>query len=139
MTAPKPISAEQFRKLLKKSRPRQKRSKRRGSGLAPAQEMRLLLDNEPPPLCDYVLEYVYHPTRKWRLDFAWPELRVGLEVHGGVWTHGRHTRGGGFTNDREKMNEALTLGWIVIEVTPDQISDGTALRWVREALARMMP
>ncbi|MGL4930900.1 MAG: hypothetical protein ACRC4H_12435, partial [Plesiomonas sp.] len=53
-----------------------------------------------------VSEYVFHPTRKWRLDFAWPEYRLALEIHGGVYSGGRHTRGAGFTEDREKMNEA---------------------------------
>lgn len=57
-----------------------------------------------------VSEYVFHPTRKWRLDFAWPEYRLALEIHGGVYSGGRHTRGTGFTEDREKMNEASLAG-----------------------------
>ena len=48
-------------------------------------------------------QFVFHPMRKWRLDFAIPELRLGFEVHGGIWTKGRHVRGTGFHGDRIKM------------------------------------
>lgn len=79
-------------------------------------------------------EVRFHPTRKWRLDLAWPDLFVGVEVHGGIWTEGRHTRGSGFQADREKMNEAALLGWLVLEVTGEQIRSGQALAWVEKAL-----
>lgn len=86
-------------------------------------------------LPDFVAELEFHPTRKWRLDYAWPQRRVALEVHGGVFTRGRHTRGAGFTGDREKMNEAACHGWIVIEVSTEQLKDGVARDWVERALA----
>jgi hypothetical protein len=81
-------------------------------------------------------EFIFHPERKWRLDFALPLDKIGIEVHGGVFSQGRHTRGAGFTNDREKMNEALILGWRVIEVTAEHIKSGQALRWIERALGR---
>ncbi|SPZ45894.1 Uncharacterised protein [Plesiomonas shigelloides] len=83
-----------------------------------------------------VSEYVFHPTRKWRLDFAWPEYRLALEIHGGVYSGGRHTRGAGFTEDREKMNEAALLGWTVIEATAEQVRSGKLRGWVERALQR---
>ena len=33
-------------------------------------------------------EYQFHPTRKWRLDFAWPELWLGIEIQGSTWARG---------------------------------------------------
>lgn len=69
----------------------------------------------------YETEVLFHPKRKWRLDYAWSDLKIGLEVHGGTHAKGRHTRGVGFANDREKMNEAQLLGWIIIEVATDNI------------------
>ena len=73
-------------------------------------------------------EVQFHHTRKWRLDFAWKEKLIAVEIHGGVHTHGRHTRGKGFENDREKMNEAVILGWRVIELSSGMFneSDGRA-------------
>jgi very-short-patch-repair endonuclease len=59
-------------------------------------------------------EHVFHPARKWRLDFAWPELRIAAEVEGGVFSRGRHVRPAGFIDDCEKYNAAVLLGWSVL-------------------------
>jgi len=69
-------------------------------------------------------EFRFHPHRKWRFDFAWPEQRIALEVEGGIWTQGRHTRGAGFLADMEKYNAAVLLGWRVLRTTPDKLADG---------------
>ena len=76
---------------------------------------------EPTP------QYRFHSKRKWRLDFAWVDLKVAVETHGGTWSRGRHTRGGGFAKDREKMNAAILLGWRVLEFTSDMVSRGEAV------------
>lgn len=59
-------------------------------------------------------EYRFHPTRRWRFDFAWPEHKIAAEVEGGTWTGGRHSRGLGFHNDCVKYNSAIILGWQVL-------------------------
>lgn len=64
------------------------------------------------------LEFRFDPTRRWRFDFAWPERKVALEVEGGAWTGGRHTRGKGFLADIEKYNRAACLGWVLLRCTP---------------------
>jgi very-short-patch-repair endonuclease len=68
-----------------------------------------------------VREHRFEPLRKWAFDFAWPALRVALEVEGGVWTGGRHTSPAGFLADCAKYNHAAALGWRVLRVTPDQL------------------
>lgn len=73
---------------------------------------------------NFVKEYKFHPKRRWRFDYADPKKKIAIEIHGGIWRGGRHTRGKGFANDREKMNEAIVLGWRVIELcTPEQVKD----------------
>ena len=79
-------------------------------------------------------QVLFHPYRRWRFDFANTSLKIAIELHGGVWVNGRHTTGAGFTKDREKMNEAQLLGWIVLECTEKHIKSGEALAWLERAL-----
>lgn len=64
-----------------------------------------------PPM---LREYKFHPTRKWQIDFAIPSLKIAVEIEGGEWSRGRHTRGQGFIDDCEKYNAAALLGWEVL-------------------------
>lgn len=64
-----------------------------------------------------VPEYRFHPDRKWRFDFAFPDLKIAIECEGAVYSRGRHTRGSGYIADTEKYNEAAILGWIVLRYT----------------------
>lgn len=92
-------------------------------------------------------EYRFHPVRKWRVDFALPDLKIGIEVEGGtwgkpvycprcrtrikgVWKGGRHNHPSSFPNDCEKYNHAAMLGWRIFRLTEkmfhaglDQIED----------------
>ena len=72
-------------------------------------------------------EYRFYPSRKWRADYCWPEEKVILEVEGGVWVGGRHTRGKGFLNDMEKYNQAVVLGYRLLRCTPGMIEDGSII------------
>lgn len=80
-------------------------------------------------------EYRFHPVRRWRFDWAWPAQQIALEVEGGVFIRGRHSRGLGMVKDMEKYNAAAALGWRVLRVTPKQVQSGEALKTVTEALA----
>lgn len=72
--------------------------------------------------------------KDWRLDFAWPPEMLAVEVQGGTWSQGKHTRGQGYEDDREKINAAQLLGWTVLEFTTGMIRDGRALRTIERAL-----
>lgn len=76
-----------------------------------------------------VTEHRFASPRRWRFDFAWPEQMVAVELEGGVWTGGRHTRGAGFEADCEKYNEAFALGWRVFRLTGKMLEQDPA-RWV---------
>jgi len=77
-----------------------------------------------------VREYRFHPARRWRLDYAWPDFRLAVEIEGGVWINGRHTRGRGFLGDLEKYNELAMAGWSLLRFTPGQVKDGTAIQTI---------
>ena len=81
-----------------------------------------------------VFEHQFHPQRKWRFDIAWPHHRLALEVEGGVWTQGRHTRGSGFVRDMEKYNAAAALGWRLLRVVPDTLFTTDTVEMIRDAV-----
>lgn len=81
-----------------------------------------------------VREYKFHPERRWRLDFAWPDQKLAVEIEGGTWGGGRHTTGAGFEKDCEKYAEALCLGWRVLRVTGTQVRKGQAVGWLTRCI-----
>jgi very-short-patch-repair endonuclease len=80
------------------------------------------------------LEFKFHPTRKWRFDYAWPALKIALEVEGGIWTGGRHTRGAGFKKDMEKYNAAAVMGWRIIRCEPKELLAKVTIENLRETM-----
>lgn len=80
-----------------------------------------------------VPEHRFHPIRRWRFDWAWPERKIALEYEGGTWNRGRHVRAGGYSADCEKYSEAAILGWVVIRVTSEMVSSGLAMTLLHRA------
>lgn len=83
-----------------------------------------------------VREYRFSPTRKFRLDFAWPAQKLGVEVQGGTWVKSGHTTGGGLERDYEKNNLCQILGWSLLMFTRKTIESGYAVEMIRQALER---
>lgn len=86
-------------------------------------------------ITSFVREFRYHPTRRWRFDLADRNRMIALEIEGGVWSEGRHTRSSGFIGDCEKYNEAALMGWMVLRFPSDWIPSGKALAYVEKAIA----
>jgi very-short-patch-repair endonuclease len=83
---------------------------------------------------DHEREYRFAPPRRWRADFAILPQRILIEIEGGVWSGGRHTRGWGFENDCEKYNCAALLGWKVLRYSTAMVISGEAIAQIAEAL-----
>lgn len=83
----------------------------------------------------YTREYRFC-ERRWRFDFAVPRESLAIEVEGGSFVAGRHTRGAAFEADCEKYARALIAGWRVLRVTPRQVESGEAFEWIRAALGQ---
>ena len=91
-----------------------------------------LLQNPVIPL--WVTEHRFHPTRKWRFDFAWPDSMVAVEIEGGLRQSGRHQSYTGFLADAEKYEAALRLGWTVYRVPGPWVMEGTRYIWRKEVM-----
>lgn len=102
-------------------------------------------------LREFVTEYEFHKTpgevslqifarfdafraRGWRFDYAFPDIMVAIEIEGGVWTGGRHTRGCGFQDDLDKYNVAAAIGWRLFRFSTQDINEGKALAILRAYL-----
>lgn len=82
-----------------------------------------------------VTEFRFHPVRKWRCDFAWPDEKVLLEVEGGAWSGGRHTRGSGYLLDMAKYNAATLMGYKLFRCTPQTLCSDETLAMLKQAMA----
>lgn len=83
---------------------------------------------------EVVREYRFHPTRRWRFDYAIPSLRIAIEIDGGVWVGGRHNNPTGYLGDLDKFNAAATMGWVVLKFTPKQQYLTSTLDTIRTAV-----
>ena len=81
-----------------------------------------------------VCELQFHGTRKWRFDYAIPAAMVAIEVEGGAYTQGRHTRGKGFEADLEKYNTAESMGWHVLRVTPEWLCTPKTIEMIKQTI-----
>ena len=83
----------------------------------------------------FTREYKFHPKRRWRLDFAWIDQKIGVEVEGGIWLpRSGHNTGVGISRDVEKGNALTLLGWKLIRVTGKMIKSGEALNIIESIL-----
>jgi hypothetical protein len=98
-------------------------------------------------------DYVFHPSRKWELDFAWPDLLIYVSVEGGISKSSHRTVANiykkmvingrvvrvkvgekdGYSDDLEKHTEAAILGWLGVRVSRRMIESGLATELVRRA------
>ena len=55
-----------------------------------------------------------HNFHRWRFDFAWPKLKVAVEIDGATFSGGNHVRGKGYQRDCKKHNQAQLEGWAIL-------------------------
>jgi very-short-patch-repair endonuclease len=85
-------------------------------------------------------EKVFAPPRKWRIDVALLEpagcgdAGFAIEIDGGAFIQGRHSRGAGIESDNEKIAAIARYGYRFLRVTPKQVRTGQALEWIKECL-----
>lgn len=95
-------------------------------------------------------QYRFHPTRRWKIDFAWPKWSVGdwyepfaIEVNGGTYLQGRHrgahSRGSRQRQDYEKWSEMSLMGWTLLLVDSKDVKEGRHVELVLRAMGRDDP
>jgi hypothetical protein len=69
-----------------------------------------------------VPEYRWHPVRKFRADYAFPLHRVLIEIDGGLFINGGHSRGAARMHDMAKDRAATLLGWRTLRYAPTELT-----------------
>ncbi len=75
-------------------------------------------------------EYQFDDLRDWRIDIAFVEQKLAVEIDGAV-----HRIKSRFQADIEKSQALFFAGWRLLRVSPKQVREGDALVMIRRALA----
>jgi very-short-patch-repair endonuclease len=81
---------------------------------------------------EFEQEFKFHQKRKWKTDFHIVGQKILVEVEGGIWSGGRHTRGKGYIGDMEKYNSATMMGYQVIRFSTEQVKSGLAIKQIEK-------
>jgi len=108
--------------------------KHRGSPLEEALALQLQAAN----IEGWVREFRFLKKRRFRFDFAWPDLKVAIEIQGGIHLghRGGHSSAEGLARDMLKFNYAQIAGWRVLLFTGKDVKTGWAMSWIVEMLKR---
>ena len=82
----------------------------------------------------FAREYRFFPPRRWRWDFAWPDLKVAVEIEGGIYSGGAHVRGADIEDDHEKRNAGTAQGWAVLYFGPKAIQRADYVPMLRQLI-----
>jgi hypothetical protein len=74
-------------------------------------------------------------SKRYRLDFAHPDSRTGIEIQGGVYNRGRHVTGSGYERDCRKYNLAYTSGWTIFLLTAQMAKEAFWLSLIAAHIA----
>lgn len=97
-------------------------------------ELALLQQINAYQLPEPTREFCFLDDRKFRADFAYPDMRLLIEVEGGTYGRGGHSSHAGISRDVEKNNLAVINGWRVIRCTGEQVTNGMCILWIEQAV-----
>ena len=126
------ISVEEYRKQFGGGRKTGAKTKRPKRGGKVESEGESLLSLQLKALkIAFEREFKFCQDRKWRADFHLVDKMILIEVEGGIWSGGRHTRAKGYLGDMEKYNSAQELGYSVYRYSTEQVKSGKAIEDIR--------
>lgn len=78
-------------------------------------------------------EFKFHEKRKWRFDFAFPLEKIAIEVQGGIFLNkSGHNTGLGLLQDYEKYNNAVILGWRVLQINSPDLNKVETMEMIKK-------
>lgn len=85
---------------------------------------------------DCVKELEFCPGRKWRFDYALPEVKIAVEVEGGTYKTRTYRNKDGvlITTTGGRHNSATVLGWRLIRVVPAELLTNKTIDLIRQTI-----
>lgn len=80
-----------------------------------------------------IKEVVMIKGRRYRVDYAWPDIRLGVEIQGGVFTRGAHGSVYGILQGYKKANDAAANGWSLMYFLPSEMLKTDTLTSIKKA------
>jgi hypothetical protein len=80
------------------------------------------------PSIELIPEVKLIPQRRFRFDFVHLNSKTAIELNGGNFINGRHTRPVALNNEYEKMNLALLNGYRVFILSSQMVNE----RWLSD-------
>jgi len=73
----------------------------------------------------------------WEFDGHFPDFKLLVEIQGGVWMRGKgaHSHPVDLMRNFHKQNDAARQGYALLQFTPDEVVNGTALEYTMLTLA----
>lgn len=131
-------SIAEYKKMVKATRPKGRSKRPNVKGEKVPNEFEAKLARELKTLkIKFEQEFYFHPDRKWRADFHLIDKKILVEVEGGIWSGGRHTRSKGYLGDMEKYNAATMMGFQVIRFSTDQVKSGHAIQQIEKMVGEI--
>ena len=131
-------SIAEYKKMVKATRSKGRSTRPKVKGEKVQNEFEAKLARELKTLkIKFEQEFYFHPDRKWRADFHLIDKKILVEVEGGIWSGGRHTRGKGYLRDLEKYNAATMMGFQVIRFSTDQVKSGHAIQQIEKMVGEI--
>jgi len=127
------ISLTEYKKLYGKQSKTTAKSQRQPRGAKVESVGESLLATQLKALkIEFEREFKFHHKRKWKADFHITGKHILVEVEGGIWSGGRHTRAKGYLGDLEKYNTATMMGYQVIRFSTEQVMSGLAVQQIEK-------
>ena len=84
---------------------------------------------------DMVHEHEFAIDRKFRFDFAWPDIKLAVEIDGFGYGHQAQQQ---MASDNEKANLAVELGWRVLRYNSRQLGSRAGVDEAVEQTTRVI-
>lgn len=94
----------------------------------------IFFESELKKIAKFEKEYQFAKEKKrlFRFDYCFTDVKLAIEVEGGIWQMGGHNRPLHFIKDMEKYNLATELGFHLLRYEPKNLVKNSTLNQIKK-------